>query len=1013
MLLIVVAAPSCHQLVPFEEWLAPTRTRFALPPSTTFQRTRSQKNWLFKTHPEAFLGNLDLPARISLENRAQKAERNETRTGSLLAVGEIVDLKNPKSSRAATCPVIALAAGEAGHILQLSVINAEEWSWNDSFFAVGTSQAKFQGSWCSDGSPISKIEFAAKLKQYDPIRWLVVQKATSTTIFEPELRAKPADGISPILAFNEGAVDHIVFNPVATLTTKITSGEAHSDFSINLGSNDLAPQLAIIDRSGNWSVWYIGRDGHGRSRTTKVMPLKKGSWTLPAPIPFHLDHLAETHKIVWTTRTNRFDEWERDSSPSVHSDLPAGGSQATYLVDLDAHRPKYNGLLMCTHTQLQVLDIHGARSPSWLDFCGRDGMDTILDVQTFYGSSSHVFVLTTDKLHLLNTSHVGGQEAKAPHVLVSCRHFRDSQQGSLKFSVTKLRSAYGGSSALVSVHSAHNFRIDLFWFLITQEGTAKFHRQIVHFPELNRADTRESQGIQSLVAVPLHPARSEGKRCQIPGGDTSSYAHADNVQLCQLFVLTADLSLSCSIVALTQGVQQELAIPVKSSGLWWTDERRARFLRRKWLRETEQAFVVSDNAEVVQLLSPLNLPSHAERSETVQLRFYLLKLVEEINRAYAGNARERSVNSTGVEHFKPIRDVLKSREEDDHIALKPLLSYSDLWQPLDLSTIDDTWDFSLRRLNKSPHTQIFECGSYGPKQSVVDLFEKVSIRWSASLAADMLKASQWRYMELALERMAAEVYMSERGVYMVPQSTLDLASKSVLQDETQLQGEEDPGGVPSSQPRSSQLLPTPSVTPSSSRATSEAMARTANSQDDEAMGLEDPAVARLRMYLPSVKFTPPSKSGPSRVISLWPEQRGVDPFHYQYRTPGQGQDEKAEARQRRRERQEARRQRRAEKMAHLGLKMEGIGESYSQPYRPTMIRSSPPPQDVGSSQHQQAPSQGLGGFGFGSQSQSQSFIQGFGFSQTMSQPLSGEFGSRPRLKKRNGKTKTVGAPGFK
>lgn len=1000
--------PSYQQLVPFEKWLAPTKTSLALPPSTTFQRTKSQKNWLFKTHPEAFMGNLDLPQVISEETRALDAGREETQPGSLLAVGEIFDLKNTKSSRTAACPVIALAAGEAGHILQLSAISLETWTWGDASFTAGASQANFHGSWCGDGSSISKIEFATKLKQFDTIRWLIAQKETSTTVFAPELRAKPVAGAPSTSGRNDGTADHIVMNPIATIAMNVTGGEPHCDFSINLGSNDMDPQLAIIDRSGNWSIWYIGRVGHGRSKAAKAILVKQGSWAMPAPVSSTVGHQSMTHRIVWTSRSGRVDKWERESSPSLHSDTLDDGLPPTFLADLVASRPKYDGLLMCNRTQLQVLDVDGKRTPSWLDFTRRDGMVTILDTQAFHGSSSHVFLLTTDKLYLLDLSLVESQNAKSSHILVSCRHFRNDPRETLKISIAKLRYSHDEANTLVMIYSAQSFRVDLFWFGVTQkEGMARFHRQVVHFPGLSTANVGRSQGIESLAIVPLHVVPSKGKNRQTFEEGTQSHV---NAQVYQLFALTANLSLSSSVVALTQGARQIFARPSRFGISSWTDERQARFLRRKWLRETEQAFVVPDKPDLVKPSSVVPVPEKADEHDVMQFRFYVLKLVQEINRAYVGDAP--GLHDT--EHFKSIRAALKSREEEDHMALKPLLRFSDMWQPFNLSKLDDEWGFNLRRLYKSQHAHIFECGTYGAKQSVMDFFERISINWSSSLLAESLKATQWRYMELALERMAAEVYMAEKGVYMVPQSTLDLASNPALEDEAQVKGEDELYGIHSSQPRSSQVLPTPSATPSSSRAASETVDSTTTSQEMEGGLLEDPAVARLRMYLPSIKFTPPSKSGPSRVISLWPEQRNVDPSEYQYRPPGQGPDEEAEARKRRQERKEERHRRRAEKLAQLGIKMEGAGDSYSQLYRPTMIRSSPPPQEIGSSQHQ-PPSQGFGGFGLASQiqNQSQSFSQGFGPSQIMSQPLPGEFGGRPRLKK--GKTKIKGKerrPGF-
>lgn len=562
--------------------------------------------------------------------------------------------------------------------------------------------------------------------------------------------------------------------------------------------------------------------------------------------------------------------------------------------------------------------------------------------------------------------------------------------------------------------------------------------------------------------MPLPLSLSKGKQ---RGADDEHQESFPAVQLFQLYALVTDLSLRTTIVAISQGAQQNLLEPVKAESAWWTDERRARFLRRKWLRETEKAFVIPDQVEEVKPFSGLNVPRRTVKHDTIQLRHYLLRLVQEINHGSFGDDSGDTAKLTGAEYLRPIREALKSREEGGHVPLKPLLSFSNLWKPFELSALDDEVDHSLRRFKKSEELQLFECGNYGTKQSAMELFEQMAINWSAALPAEALKPSQWRYIEVALERMAAEVYLSGKGVYMAPQSTLDLAAKTLPREDIQTKVEDDLD----SQPRSSQAPRTPSGTPSSSRptsrATSEAFGSSQDSQasqDDEDPQQEDPAVARLRLYLPSIKFTPPPKAGPSRVISLWPEHRGVDPADYRYRPPGKGGlDEQAEAAQRRREKVEARRQRRAERRALLGIKLEGVGESFSsQPYRMPVGRSSPLPmpfassQEVGSSQLQalslggvessqpevygqdlagnsqprrQAHSQSMagssrprhphsqgfgGGFGIGSQlkkSQTMNFVEGFGFSQTMSQPLSGGHGSRMS----RSKAKRKGTAGFK
>lgn len=986
--------------------MPPTRTTVDLPSGTTFQRTRSQRNWLLKTHPQAFLGNLDLPSLISEESRSHNAAGDEGQAGSVLAVGEIVDLRSTRSSRAPAWPVVALAAGQAGHILHLSATNPEKWAWNKSTVTVGAPQSKFQGSWCSDGGPLSKIKFATKLRQYDNMRWLIAQKEASTTIFEPELRAKPVTGANSVLGPALGAANHIAMNPIVTLNADVTGGKAHCDFAINMGSEDESPQLAVIDKSGNWSVWYITRAGRGRSRTIKPVLMKNGSWDWPLQEPHwnQIGPLGHGHGIVWTSRHRRTDEWERDSNPSEDSTLTSHALVSSYLTGADTSHSRYDGLLVHNNTQLQILDISGYRTPSRLDFSRRDGRDMLLDAQPFHGSASHVFVLTTEKLYLLGVSCAEDQEAKQPDILLSCHHFRIDHKEALKMSVSRLRSPHDQSCSLVLLFSAYSFRIDLFWFIISQQdGMARFHHQVLQLPDPRISDAKGSRGIQSLAAVPLPLSAPKEKRHSKAKETMTDDTQLDDIQFYQLFGLATDLSLSSSVVAITRGPFPHVNRPIRAVNSQWDELRRSRFLRNRFLREAERAFVVPDEAEADQRRSVVHKSSPPERHEVVELRFYLLKLVQEINRGLFRQVSDGAAETDPLEPFIPVRKLLQSREEDGCVSLKPLLGFSNMWQPLSLAAAEDEWNLGLRQLMKTKEVRLFACGGYGPKLSVMDLFEKMSINWSARLPAESLKASQWRYMELVLEKMAAEVYLSEQGVYVVPQSTTNLASKSLPGEGKSEVTNQDYWGElpPSSQPRSSQTLPTPSATPSatpsSSRATSEALDGARNGVEDEEPGQEDPAVARLRMYLPSIKFTPPPKDGPSRIISLWPEQRGVDPSEYSYRPWAKGSDAQAEKAKRRREKEEERIRRKAAKRARPGIKLEGAGRSFSQA---SDVRSSPLRQTVYS--------QPLG-FEFGGQSQAQSqgqgqgqsFSQGFGFSQTMSQPLPGEFGvRRPRVKKK-------------
>lgn len=1006
LIIIITTAPILQQIVPFEEWMPRSRTVVALPSGTTFQRTKSQKNWLLKTHAEAFLGNMGLPGLISEHSRAYDAGDGGSPVGPVLAVGEIADSRNTKSSRTPAWPVVAMAAGEAGHVLRILSIQPEIWSWNNYSLSAGAPQSSFQGSWCHDGSPILQIQFATKLKQYDNIRWLIVQKGASTTILEPELTAKSVTTDAVVVPGQDAVIaDHIAMNSVVTLTADATGGQDHCDFSINLGLDEDAPQLAIMDRSGKCSVWYIMRDGHGRSKTAKAVLRKKGVWNLPIHVPIEAISPGQAPRVAWTSLSNSTDDWERDSNHSEGSDLPARALHSPYVKCVGASYSRYDGLLLGTSTQIQVQDANGHKPSSSLNFVGRDGKDILLDTQPFSGSPSHVFVLTTEKVYLLDVTKKEDQEAKPPNILVSCYHSRHHHRESLRMSVSKLQASHDQVCNLVLVHSTHGFRMNLFWFTVSQrDGAARFHHQVLQLPGVDTSNAEGSQGIESVVLLPLQLSTSEGKRLPDAEEDGTGHAHSDTkIQFYQLFSLATDLSLSTSIVAIVFGASQEVVRPIRMNIVGWDDARWGKFLRRKQLTEREQGFVVPDEISGNKQPSVISASNHVESYKAVQLRYYFLMLMEEINRGIleevAGDAADVKVS----EPFPTVQEIAQKWKQDDVVSLRPLLAFSNLWQPVNLSEFEDLCSVKLRRLKKSGEIQSFRCGIYGGGLSVVDVFERISINWSARLPAEALKSVQWKYMELALERMAAEVFLSEQGAYMVPRSTLDLASKALPREEDdRVTLDEAWDGLTSSQPRSSLNLPTPSATPSSSRAASEAVDSAKNDGEDGESGQEDPAVTRLRMYLPSIKFTPPPKNGPSRILSLWPEQRGVDPAEYMYTPPGRNADAEVEAAKRRREKEQERRRRRAEIKSQLGIKMEGTGASFSQAAPPTIFRSSPVPQEIGSSQ---AHSQGFG-FGFGSQSQNFSQdIGGFGHLQTMSQPLPGGYGARSSRSKKKPKIK--------
>lgn len=931
------------------------------------------------------------------------------RLGSVLAIGEISDLR--RSSHPMSQPAVAMAAGEAGHILRVSMIALEKWTWAESSLPIGAPQSHFHGTWSSDGSSLSKIQFATKPRQHDPIRWLIAQKSTSTTIFQPEIHAKPANSLAHTTILDDADLQHIALGPIVTLSKDATGGDAQSDFSVNVGSESDAPQIAIVDMSGNWSVWFIDsqRSHHGGPTVHTAISKSRGTCEIsPSSWPSDQSRPSENHyRISWVCKSARDGDWERDSSPSDAAGSVSRPLQTDYMTGHVESDQNHDGLLICDSTRVQILDTRAFKIHSRLDLSRRHTAGRLLGAQSIDGCPNDILVLTTEQLYVLDISSVGTPETTKPNVLVSCPHFRGKDKQTLKMSVTRLQSSAESPSSLVLVYSNQNSRVQLFYLTISyQGGNASFHHQIVQLPG-SQTSLGELAGITSMHAVPLRRSLPKSRR-HSGNEDTGANVRGYEPQTFQLFGLANDLSLSSLVVAITSGNVQWRGWPKMSLKAEWGGTQWKNSLRHRVLREVTDALVVPDVVEEDRQLSRQRLAQILPTNKSINTRYFFIHAMNEINAGYFGECSSESLGNNSVGPFDIIEDISEKRELYEPVALQPLLSFKDTWHALDLTRSEALWNRDLELLERSSGVQLCHCGAIGPTLDVTDLFERFSIDWSSRLEAESLTATQWRYMQLALERLAADAYLSRKGVCMVPQMTLDLVSRTKPRAESSQSTVDDLyEELPYSRAGSELTFPTPSATPSSSRATSQAAESFETPEDDDEAEREDPAVVRLRMYVPWIKFTPPERQGQRRLVSLWSEQRGGDPENYKFSRSGKDADGLSEAARRRREKELERRRRKAEKKALLGIKLEDFGDSISQVYVPDEIRSSPPPQMFAKSQGQSH------GFGFGSQSQAQSQSQSFGPFQTMSQPLRGEFGTRIPVLRKKSKGKPKAISGFK
>ena len=127
-------------------------------------------------------------------DRFQKVE-GEASDRPMIAIGQMTNVRDP--SRVSGALVLAVATGESGELLRLARIDESKWQWEQNrdvglqLSVIDPDDLEEEAIWASDGLPISQIKFATSLSRYDSVRWLMVQKQTSTTVLQPEYHKVP------------------------------------------------------------------------------------------------------------------------------------------------------------------------------------------------------------------------------------------------------------------------------------------------------------------------------------------------------------------------------------------------------------------------------------------------------------------------------------------------------------------------------------------------------------------------------------------------------------------------------------------------------------------------------------------------------------------------------------------------------------------------------------------------------------------------------------------------------
>ncbi|KAL5363060.1 RNA polymerase I-specific transcription initiation factor RRN6-like protein [Aspergillus floccosus] len=363
------------------------------------------KHALRRVYPELaacwpLLGNETLSHVI-----ATTSERCDPLVSSLLDFGYAVDLETDEW-RNRVVPIAVVASGECGNSVSFRMIEEDivevrqENTIGMRVPSIGNSE---RVEWCAGGAPVRQICFARPVEEKPT--WLAVRFHRSTSIFRPMYHRTPV----PVHIYRQGervppnshSNSRLNANPLVEISHLQTGGFAHADVTFNPWYQR---QFALVDERGNWSIWEIsGRQRRHKSNLSAVC-VKSGS------LPW-LD-LGDDQDIEGHPRHDGWAaiEWVGDFKTLIVSDRRC----------LILYRTEDDD----TYSYPIELDL-GRRS-EW-----------ILDMKRSPCNVSHVFILTTSRIFLLDVSPESlpvADKASSPSLYprLSWRHFRDPEDTTLK-----------------------------------------------------------------------------------------------------------------------------------------------------------------------------------------------------------------------------------------------------------------------------------------------------------------------------------------------------------------------------------------------------------------------------------------------------------------------------------------------------------------------------------------------------------------------------------------------------
>ena len=582
------------------ELYPPTKSTLPEASSEIWQERRVQKRWLFNSHPEAFMGDFVVDNLLKDDLDRFKAGGEGTSGGALLASGPITDVSDP--SRTLSTAALATAAGESGEVLRLSRLVQSQWQWGKysdaslKLAVIDPDDGEDEVIWASDSLPIIQIKFATSSSGPNgPIRWLLVQKQTSTTILQPEYHKVPVsqkqlsyDGTQPVSS-------RIDPNPLLTLSHHETSGNLHADVAFNPATRRQHPQIVIVDECGYWKVWEILGRPHVGDKSLRASPHKCGHITggCLREIPASTTYPSQKHGVSFVGTSGSDDLWSASLSDAEDSTLDAVWSQHILVWNSQGFEQFDLGSNVFVSGRSLLDKVKAAR-------------EEILDIQLSPINVDHFFVLTTRFIFWMNAfpRQKASNSNTKQSILLTCPH-AIHHSGRPQMAVSRAGKNDPGS-ALMLVYSAETEQLSIDWFSMnTKTNIPTWHRQVACLPGSNA--TGAVSGICSLRSQPAELIHS-GSSIDSPG---ARYVR-EGVQFFQMNILGKDLSVWYCICSTFDNPFLPISLPTTRTDWSKTEKKKGKKKRRKQLlAHWGTAFVVPDELMETGQASALNYAARA------------------------------------------------------------------------------------------------------------------------------------------------------------------------------------------------------------------------------------------------------------------------------------------------------------------------------------------------------------------------------------------------------------------